>query len=557
MVCWPDTAPTILTPNVAAVEAVAVVDRAATTDAITITVAVGVGAIVAPAAPVALVRVAPVLVARATTTKSSVTPRPAVQNQHLSYAPGGRAHRSSARGISAPLFRLPQSVRALADREAPGTRVHAGRRAWVIPLALIVLALALSLPRLTTPAVYVFDELYYAYTAGKYVTGDEAYSTAIPPRDDPAIEWTHPPLAKLLIAGGILVAGDNPLGWRIASVLIGVAGVVIAYILALRLTGSCVTSGVAAGLLLMDGLYLIESRIGMSNLFVLVFANGALVAFSRVLTVAPERVGPPLLATGMFIGLGIATKWSGIALAGLIGLVLCWRTFQLWRFTRVANPSAADARAGLQAHLRWVPIAVVVLPLAIYLASYLHFWLTGHSWADFVALQRDMLAYHRNLGVVHDDSSPWWQWPLAARGVWYYVDEHRRAGSFIFANGNPILYWPMVVAVAWVVIDWWGRRSAALLILVIGFFGQWLPWAFSPRGTFIYHFMPVVPLGCMAIAIVLTGAWMRGGISRIAAAGYTLAVVATFAWFYPIYTAIALSPEQVDLRMWLASWRSF
>ena len=109
----------------------------------------------------------------------------------------------------------------------------------------------------------------------------------------------------------------------------------------------------------------------------------------------------------------------------------------------------------------------------------------------------------------------------------------------------------MVVAVAWVAIDWWGRRSMALLILVIGFFGQWLPWAFSPRGTFIYHFLPAVPLGCMALAVVLTGAWQPGRRSRIAAAAYTLAVIATFAWFYPLYTAIPLSPEQFDLRMWL------
>ena len=112
----------------------------------------------------------------------------------------------------------------------------------------------------------------------------------------------------------------------------------------------------------------------------------------------------------------------------------------------------------------------------------------------------------------------------------------------------------MVIAVAWVLIDWWGRRSAAVLILVIGFFGQWLPWAFSPRGTFVYHFLPVVPLGCIAIALVLTGTWRRGGVPRVAAASYALAVVATFAWFYPLYTAIPLSPEQVDLRMWLASW---
>jgi dolichyl-phosphate-mannose--protein O-mannosyl transferase len=442
------------------------------------------------------------------------------------------------------------------EREAPGygVRWHAA----VIPFALIAFALALSLPRLTTPAVYVFDELYYAYTAGKYVAGAEAYSTEIPPRDDPAIEWTHPPLAKLLIAGGIVVAGDNPLGWRIVSVMFGIAGVVAAYLLALSLTGSRVTSGVAAGLLLLDGLYLVESRTGMSNLFVLVFANGALLALYRVLTVSPERVGPPLLATGFFIGLGIATKWSGVALAGLIGLVICWRTVQLRRCARTTNQSAAaDARAGLRAHLRWAPIALVALPIAIYLASYLHFWRTGHGWADLIALHRDMLAYHRELGVVHDDASPWWQWPLAARGVWYYVDERRRVGAFVFGNGNPLLYWPMVVAVAWVVIDWWGRRSTALLILLIGFFGQWLPWAFSPRGTFIYHFLPAVPLGCMALAVVLTGAWRQGGAPRIAAVSYTLAVIATFAWFYPLYTAIPLSPEQVDLRMWLASWRSF
>ena len=429
--------------------------------------------------------------------------------------------------------------------------------AVAIPLALAALALALSLPRLTTPPVYVFDELYYAYTAGKYVTGDEAYSTAVPPEDDPAIEWTHPPMAKLLIAGGILVAGDYPLGWRIASVVFGAAGAVIAYLLALSLTESRVTSAVAAGLLLMDGLYLVESRTGMSNLIVLVFANAALLGFTRALTGPAERIGPPLLVTGLFLGLGIATKWSSVALAGLIGLTVCWRMAYLWRLSRRDGTKAAEARSSLRIYFRWAPIALIVIPLAVYFASYLHFWFTGHNWADFIALHRDMLDYHRDLGIVHKDSSPWWQWPLAARGVWYYVDERRREGTFVFANGNPLLYWPMVVAVGWVAIDWWGRRSTALLILLIGFFGQWLPWALSPRGTFIYHFLPAVPLGCMALAVVLIGAWRQGGAPRIAAAGYVLATIATFAWFYPLYTAIPLNPEQLDLRLWVPSWRSF
>jgi dolichyl-phosphate-mannose-protein mannosyltransferase len=449
----------------------------------------------------------------------------------------------------------PVRVGAIPDIRSEVRRHRARLLAVAIPLALVALALALSIPRLTTPSDYVFDELYYAYTASKYVAGDEAYSTAIPPEDDPAIEWTHPPMAKLLIAGGILVAGDNPLGWRIVSVVFGAAGAVIAYCLAVSLTGSRATSALAAGLLLMDGLYLVESRTGMSNLFVLVFANAALLAFTRVLAEPAERIGPPLLATGLFLGLGMATKWSSVALAGLIGLAVCWRMVRLWRHSRGNDTIAAEARSELRAYLRWAPIALFVIPLAVYLASYLHFWFTGHDWADFIALHRDMLAYHRNLDFVHDDSSPWWQWPLAARGVWYYVDERRREGAFVFANGNPLLYWPMIVAVAWMVIDWWGRRSTAALILVIGFFGQWLPWAFSPRGTFIYHFMPAVPLGCIAIALVMTGAWRRGGMPRSGAAGYALAVVVTFAWFYPLYTAVPLSLDQVDLRMWLASWR--
>jgi 3-isopropylmalate dehydratase small subunit len=112
-------------------------------------------------------------------------------------------------GIGLSMILSPARVESISGLVGDTRGYRARWLAVVIPLVLVVFALTLTVPRLTTPSVYVFDELYYAYTAGKYVTGDEAYSTAIPPREDPAIEWTHPPLAKLLIAGGILVAGDN------------------------------------------------------------------------------------------------------------------------------------------------------------------------------------------------------------------------------------------------------------------------------------------------------------------------------------------------------------
>jgi dolichyl-phosphate-mannose--protein O-mannosyl transferase len=199
--------------------------------------------------------------------------------------------------------------------------------------------------------------------------------------------------------------------------------------------------------------------------------------------------------------------------------------------------------------------ALAVLPAAIYLASYLHFFATGHTWDDFLVLHGAMLDYHRGLGVVHAYSSSWWEWPLAARPVWYYAAERGESGAFVFANGNPLLYWPMVVAVGWVAIDWWGRRPVALTILLIGFFGQWLPWALSPRGTFVYHFLPVVPLGCMALAVVMERAWRHGGWQRGLAVAYGVAALAIFVYFYPIYTAMPLTAEQVEARLWLGSWR--
>ena len=311
----------------------------------------------------------------------------------------------------------------------------------------------------------------------------------------------------------------------------------------------------AASLLLLDGLYLVESRVGMSNLFLVVFSLGALLGLSRMLTVPARQAGPPLLLTGLCLGLALATKWSAVSLLGLISLVVCARTLLLWRSTKTLGPADEHARDGLATFRRLAPIGLVVLPAGIYALSYLHFFLTGHDWNDFVQLHLDMLRYHRDLGVVHRDSSPWWQWPLAARGVWYFFAERRHEGASVFGNGNVLLYWPMVVAVAWVAVDWWGRRAAALVVLLIGFLGQWLPWALSPRGTFIYHFMPAVPLGCLALAVIVNDAWRAGGVRRGAAVMYVVAVAATFIYFYPIYTAIPLDIDQMHARMWLSSWR--
>ncbi|MDQ2653307.1 MAG: phospholipid carrier-dependent glycosyltransferase [Chloroflexota bacterium] len=421
----------------------------------------------------------------------------------------------------------------------------------IVPLFVLLatLALLLSTQRLATPPRYVFDELYYVYTAQHYVDGQEAYDAAILPRDDPALEWTHPPLAKLIIAGGILAAGDNPVGWRLASVLFGVAGVCLTCLLGFSLSGQLAVGAGAGSLLLLDNLYLVESRTGMSNLIYTVFTLAALAACYRALTLPVAQARLPLLLTGVFLGLALATKWSAAALWGWVGIALLWRGWQLYR-----APGATLRHLGRDWALP-VALAMLVTPALIYAASWLHFFLTGHSLADLFTLHQEMFRYHRNLGVVHADSSAWWEWPLTLQPVHYF--QARRPGEvmMVLGNGNPALYLPMALAVAWVAVDWWGRRSAALWILLIGFFGQWLPWALSPRGTFVYHFLPAVPFGCIALGVLVAAGWRRGGAWRWGAVAYVVTVGALFLWFYPLNTAVTLTTEQVAQRLWLPSWR--
>jgi dolichyl-phosphate-mannose-protein mannosyltransferase len=76
-----------------------------------------------------------------------------------------------------------------------------------------LLAQALFSFRLTVPTKLMFDEVHYVPAARTLIT-------LAGPRN---IE--HPLLGKEIIAGGILLLGDNSLGWRFFSTLAGTATV--------------------------------------------------------------------------------------------------------------------------------------------------------------------------------------------------------------------------------------------------------------------------------------------------------------------------------------------
>lgn len=467
-----------------------------------------------------------------------------------------------------------------------------GRRldpVWIdrlIPVLLFAAALALYLPRLTAPPQYSFDEYLHAFTASEYLKGngaaflwntpcsvgasfraqacvlyDPASMTHTPRSDVAQFEWTHPPLGRYLIAVGIALFGDRAFGWRIGGAVFGAAGIVLAYRLGLVLTRRRGVGILAACLLLADGLYFVYSRRGIIDIYGTVFMMAALLAFARYLAAPPERAGRPLTLTGVFIGLGVATKWNAAYAAAFIGAVVVWRVVRLARTSRRGG-AGPSARAGLRAHLIWAPVGLVLIPLAVYAAAYIPFLLEGHGVSELFELQRRMLELHLGAniggsGPLHPYASSWWKWPLALRPVWHgpraVVDGNV---AQTYANGNPILYWAFLPALLWVGLRWWRARDPAQIVLSIGFFGQWLPWVFADRMTFIYHFLPAVPFGCVAVATALGDLHRDGpGWRRTLAVEYVVLVAVAFAFFYPIYAFVPLDRHGVEIRMWFQSWR--
>ena len=280
-----------------------------------------------------------------------------------------------------------QLAPAVAQREparnTPPVPPPAPARGWerldlLILAGLAALALVLYGWRLTEPNSYVFDEVYHAFTAGQLAAGNaDAYlwDKQLPPDVPPrvAYEWTHPALSKLIMQASIQVFGDGPAGWRAAQVLFGAAGIALVYAMG-RLFFNRTVGVLAAALLLLDGLWFVQSRIGMNDVFLSVFLLGAYLAFFFYLRSPTRERFRYLALTGAALGLAGATKWSAAySLAG-IGLVALVHEVRLLR----ARPGALDQREVMRV-LLLLGGTLALIPASLYLASYLQFFLMGHG----------------------------------------------------------------------------------------------------------------------------------------------------------------------------------
>ena len=452
-------------------------------------------------------------------------------------------------------------------------------------IALVALsAAAVRLVGLSTPSGFVFDEIFYARIACRFVI-----DTARCGIED-LVSGAHPPLGNWLIGIGIRLFGYNEFGWRVTSALAGIVTVALLYLLVRRLlaghvTAPAATAGAtaAAALLATDFLHLVQSRVAMLDSFVTLFVVAAVLfavldgrrrqgsrgedldAPGWLRRLALGR--PWRLAAGLALGSAIAVKWSGGYVAiGLVVLLVAWEVAATERPAEGKGSSWWSA-FGTAFRREAVPSLVLLgaVPVVVYLASYtgrVHGdllalpWREGSAWRVILEHQLAMLRFHTGLAGDHPYESAPWAWLLLKRPVAYSFADGTGYREVV-AIGNPLTWWPGALALGYVGVRW-VRSGASLarpeVVVLAAALSTYLPWLIlsgSRSQVFIWYLLPTIPFLYAALGLVAANAWrsLAGRISLAMAAG---AIALSFVFFWPILTASPLAPDAWRTRIWFA-----
>ena len=425
-------------------------------------------------------------------------------------------------------------------------------RIEILLFLVILISFGLKFHRLEIPQSYYFDEVYFAFTAQEMAKGNKL-AWEIPGEEAPkdfAYEWTHPPLGKEISALGILIFGDNTFGWRFFQAFFGAMGTLFIFLLGRNLFNNGVGL-IAAFLYTFESFIFVLSRITMVDIFM---ANFVLLASLFVVKYAKSQRTLFLLLAGAFCGAAMSIKWSGVYMTEFLTGV---SFFLIYYFEVYSYDSEGQSyiRTVFNIFPRMI-LAFALIPLLVYLASYIPFFYFGHTIADFINLQSSMFGYHGGITETHPYQSEWWTWPLLLKPIYLHFEDLGGKYSHIYALGNPFIWWTGCLFLVLGIVNVIRKESPALIFVVVSVFAYWLPWALSPRKvTFLYHFLPALLFVIIISAYFLDSIWNKSKYGKFIVVMYIMTAIGVFIYFYPIIAAVPISPDSVDRYFWLQSWR--
>ena len=420
---------------------------------------------------------------------------------------------------------------------------------WQVALLLGLAALILFGFHLTTPSKMMFDEVHYVPAA-----------QALIDLDGP-LNKEHPLLAKELIAVGMLIFGDNSLGWRIMPLLAGVATVVAGFALLWLLTRRMRVAVTGAVLLMLNQMLFVLARIAMLDVFLGAFLMWGMVAMVWAMKAeTPRQALWRWILGSALLGLAVAVKWAAVpyvAFAGAAFLIVRLRDAM-----RAKRP-AAVLRGADQPHWPGLPAIPALLMMgAVSIAAYFLTFLPAFFYyrepmtlAGLIPFQQEMYTLQTQVLPSHTYQANWSGWPVIRRPIWAFYEYYDGAQRGVLVIGNPLIMWGGLLGVIACVVAWFRTRAIVPLVLALLWFASLGIYVVIPKslGFYYYYHLSAIFL-CLALAVAFDvfetarkyglGDW------------FLAASLLMFAYFYPIIAGVALPDGQsFNFWMWFPGWR--
>jgi len=375
----------------------------------------------------------------------------------------------------------------------------------------------------------IFDEVYYVNVA-RILLGlphsPKVYEGK-PLFEDPNKE--HPPLAKLMIALSMRVLGDNAWGWRLPSLIFGIASIFIFYLLTKRISKNAKFSLLASFLYSFDNLVFVHSRTALLDIFVLTFM---------------------LLGFYWYFGnrMNLAAISMGLSTLCKIGGFYGFLTLIVFHFLRdIYKEKHEKQKIHWHDKFGWLERFVIVYGLTVFILLFvLDRLFAGYEnpidHLIFIAQYTAGLKRGKPVGI---ESYPW-QWlvnevkiPYLSVGVQYMAGQQvvgeKVKVLFLGAMTSPIIFL-CLPAMAYVAYKYGKKKGDIALFILVWFACTYLP--FFPlsiiihRIMYLFYFLNTVPAVCAAISYVLVDRKVHPSIIVL----YAVGVVASFFALFPFKT---------------------
>lgn len=376
-----------------------------------------------------------------------------------------------------------------ADRGASATLPPMFTLTWWMPFAVFVPAYLLRLFSVELVRGPVEDMYMHVQNAFYYP------ATGLMGPDN----WWTSPAKHFALRVAIALFGNDIVGWRLMSVILGALSVVVAALVARRLFRSVFPALATAALLALDPLGIAFSR----------------TTFEDTTAVFVLLVAVLLWLRAMEEGRALDWVLCGVAL----GVATAFRTYAVIPLAIMLVATSVSKRRDDIARLALALTSLTLVAFCAYFVWWLPWFSRGYSLEEWLTLQSDALAVQ---GANFAGFNPALRRLVDPQGwlfSWVSLALHRSvAGREVvtMVTSDPFVWALFLPGVAYLLFRAINGRRVEWLFVGLSFLALYGFFALSPRPILLYSALVIVPFGCLALSFAadsLPGRWKWGLLS--------------------------------------------